>query len=255
MAVAEEAVVWFVGEGLHDGRLDLPADAAFQADGSARADPGMRVDPGPTADPDRAVETDEGSDLGAGLDDDRAFAHDDLLRDLGASGGKEPGPDFSDKPRINPHRERPGDGPFVGTDDLVGERQHLDLGIGLRKRERLDRFGRDSGVGQHGIDDGLIGATAIGGRVQEGRGDRGPGADDRSATGLDQTAERDEIVAAGHGAGVDQQHDRAVRGNGWAGRRERGRTAPQGDAAAGDGCKVAGQVGPQRPVHGAEVAE
>ena len=96
VAVAEKAVVRFVGVGLHDGRLDLAAHAAFGADGRAAANPGMRVDAGPAADPDRTVEADEGADLSAGINHDRPVPHDDLLRDRCAVGGEETGSNLAE---------------------------------------------------------------------------------------------------------------------------------------------------------------
>ena len=143
----------------------------------------------------------------------------------------------------------------MGGDDLVGQRQHLDVGIGLGERERVDGLRRSGGIGQHGIHDRLIGATAIGSDVHDRSGDRIAVMHDGAVARLDEAAERDERVAAGHDAGVDEERDRAVRGDGWTEWRDCGRAAPDSHAATGDRVEVAGEVGPHRAADRAEVAE
>ena len=143
----------------------------------------------------------------------------------------------------------------MGGDDLVRQRQHLDVGLGLGKRDRVDCLRRGGGIGQHGIHDRLIGATAVGSDVHDRCGDHIAVMHDRAVARLDEATERDERVTAGHDAGVDEERDRAVRGDGRAWRRDRGRAAPHSHAAAGDRVEIAGEVGPHRAADRAEVAE
>ena len=129
----------------------------------------------------------------------------------------------------------------------MGQREHLDVSIGLGERERIDRIRRTGGIGKHRIHDGLIRAAAIGRQMNDRCGDRIAVRDDGAMAGLDKAAERDERVAAGHDAGVDEERDRAVRGGGRARRGQRGRATPQCHPAAGDRLQVAGEVGPHWP--------
>ena len=137
----------------------------------------------------------------------------------------------------------------------MGQREHLDVSIGLGERERIDRIRRTGGIGKHRIHDGLIRAAAIGRQMNDRCGDRIAVRDDGAMAGLDKAAERDERVAAGHDAGVDEERDRAVRGGGRARRGQRGRATPQCHPAAGDRLQVAGEMGPHRAADRAEVAE
>jgi len=100
-----------------------------------------------------------------------------------------------------------------------------------------------------------IGAAAIGGEMQERRGDRIAVVGDAAPARLDEAPQCENVFAAGHQPRVHQQGECAV---GRRGRRRRRRacgSAPDSDASAGERDQIACELRAQNPPHRAQVAE